>query len=877
VSGAAGHGPHYKWIALSNTTLGVLMATINSSIMLIALPDIFKGIRLDPLQPGNVSYLLWLILGFLVVTAVLVVSLGRIGDMFGRVKMYNLGFAIFTFFSILLSITWMHGTDGALWLIIIRVFQGVGGAFLFANSSAILTDAFPEDQRGLALGINAVAAISGSFIGLVLGGLLGPVNWRLVFLVSVPFGLFGTVWAYLKLRDTGVRQRAKLDWWGNVTFAVGLIAVLVGITYGIQPYGGHNMGWTSPKVLTEIIGGIAVLIIFAVIETRVDNPMFHLKLFRIRAFTFGNIASLLSSLGRGGLQFILIIWLQGIWLPLHGYSFDRTPLWAGIYMLPLTAGFLLAAPISGILSDRFGARPFATGGMIIAAGSFVLMNLLPVNFSYVWFALILVLNGLGMGLFASPNRAGIMNSLPPTQRGVGAGMTATFQNSATVLSIGVFFSLIILGLSDSLPQHLYSGLTAQGVPSSAAHQISALPPVSTLFAALLGYNPIQTLLQQQGVAGSLSQQHLQFLTSRSYFPHLIAEPFQQGLGVAFAFAIAACLVAAIASYLRGGKYHYIEGAEHRAPVAVGVARHAVHNRESAAGEPVPAVPSPPAPSPPVPSPPAAVDRGGRLSGAVRQSGGRPVRDVRLTLIDAGGRQAGRARTAADGSYDLTVPEPGQFLLIVQAPGFQPQAATLQLGNGPTEHSVVVAGAGGLAGTVSTAGAGPRAGVTVTVADVRGEVVGSALTGADGGFGVAELMPGTYTVVASAASLRPAASMVTVPASGVVRHDVELAGGGSVRGTVAGPGGRPLADVAIRLAGADGRLVAQGCTDGAGGYAFADVPAGEYTVTAAHYRPASVPVRLSVDRQQLDLSLRHETGPRAGGPRTGGPNGVPIAP
>ncbi|MBO0884773.1 MAG: MFS transporter, partial [Mycobacterium sp.] len=524
------------------------MATINSSIMLIALPDIFKGIKLNPLQPSNVSYLLWLILGFLVVTAVLVVSLGRIGDMFGRVRMYNLGFAIFTVFSILLSVTWMHGAHGALWLIIIRIFQGVGGAFLFANSSAILTDAFPEDQRGLALGINAVAAISGSFIGLVLGGLLGPVNWRLVFLVSVPFGIFGTVWAYLKLKDTGVRQKAKLDWWGNITFAVGLVSVLVGITYGIQPYGGHNMGWTSTKVLGEIIGGIVVLIIFAVIETRVENPMFHLSLFRIRAFTFGNIASLLSSLGRGGLQFILIIWLQGIWLPLHGYSFDKTPLWAGIYMLPLTAGFLLAAPISGSLSDRFGARPFATGGMVLAAGSFVLLNILPVNFSYVWFALILLLNGIGMGLFASPNRAGIMNSLPPGQRGVGAGMTATFQNAATVLSIGVFFSLIILGLSNSLPQHLQSGLTAQGVPASAAHQIAALPPVSTLFAALLGYNPIQTLLQQQGVAGSLSQQHLHFLTSRSFFPHLIATPFQHGLSVAFVFAIAACLIAAVGSW-----------------------------------------------------------------------------------------------------------------------------------------------------------------------------------------------------------------------------------------------------------------------------------------------------------------------------------------
>ncbi|MCW2694143.1 MAG: major facilitator superfamily 1 [Mycobacterium sp.] len=553
------HDPRYKWIALSNTTLGVLMATINSSILLIALPDIFKGIGLNPLAPGNTGYLLWLIMGFLVVTAVLVVSFGRIGDMFGRVRMYNLGFAVFTVFSILLSVTWLHGTAGALWLIIMRILQGVGGAFLFANSSAILTDAFPEHQRGLALGINSVAAISGSFIGLLVGGVVAPIEWHLVFLVSVPFGLFGTVWAYLKLRDTGQRQPARLDWGGNITFAVGLVAVLVGITYGIQPHGGHTMGWTSPFVLSCLIGGVLVLAAFAVIENRVENPMFRLELFRIRAFTAGNAASLLSSLGRGGLQFILIIWLQGIWLPLHGYSFERTPLWAGIYMIPLTIGFLAAAPVSGLLSDRYGARPFATGGMLLAALSFALLLVMPVDFNYWPFALVLLLNGLGMGLFASPNRAGIMNSLPPSQRGVGAGMTATFQNSATVLSIGIFFTLMILGLASSLPSHLYAGLTAQGVPSAQAHAVAALPPVGTLFASLLGYNPIAQLLGP--AASSLPPDKLQYLTSHSFFPNLISQPFQSGLRVAFIFAIVACLVAAVASWLRGGKYHYVAGAE----------------------------------------------------------------------------------------------------------------------------------------------------------------------------------------------------------------------------------------------------------------------------------------------------------------------------
>jgi MFS family permease len=548
---------HYKWTVLSNTTLGVLMATINASILLIALPDIFLGIQVNPLAPGNTSYLLWLIVGYMVVTAVLVVSFGRLGDMYGRVKMYNAGFLVFTVFSILLSVTWMHGTAAVLWLVVMRILQGVGGAMLMGNSNAIITDMFPVDQRGLALGLNQVAGIAGSFIGLILGGLLGPIDWRLVFVVSVPVGLFGTVWAYLRLHDTGIRQPARLDWFGNITFGVGLIAVLVGITYGIQPYHGHTMGWSNPAVLAALLGGVAVLAVFCVVETVVEEPMFQLKLFRIRAFTAGNLASLLAALGRGGLMFILIIWLQGIWLPQHGYSFESTPLWAGIYMLPLTAGFLIAGPVSGALSDRFGARSFATGGMLLSAATFVALMVLPVDFTYWEFAVILFLNGLGMGLFAAPNRAGIMNSLPANRRGVGAGMSTTFQNAAMVLSIGIFFSLIITGLARSLPQTLTSGLVAQGVPASAAARLAALPPVSVLFASLLGYNPIESLLGP-GTLGELPPDHAAYLTGRSFIPQLISGPFADGLAVAFGFAIAACLVAALVSVLRGGKYVHTE-------------------------------------------------------------------------------------------------------------------------------------------------------------------------------------------------------------------------------------------------------------------------------------------------------------------------------
>jgi MFS family permease len=548
----------YKWLALSNTTLGVLMVMINTSIMLIALPNIFDGIKLNPLVPSNSSYLLWLLMGFNVVTSVLVVSFGRLGDMFGRVKMYNLGFAVFTVFSILLALTWQQGTAAGLYLIIMRVLQGVGGALLFANSSAILTDAFPAHQRGLALGINNVAAIAGSFIGLILGGLLGPIEWRLVFLVSVPFGVFGTVWAYLKLEERGTRTRAHIDWWGNATFAIGLVAVLAGITYGIMPYGGASMGWGNPAVIAALVGGVVVLGVFAFIETRVAEPMFALSLFRIRAFAAGNIASLLAALGRGGMMFILVIWLQGIWLPLHGYSFVDTPLWAGIYMVPMTVGFLISGPVSGMLSDRFGARPFATGGMVAAAVSFFLLEKLPIDFSYGWFALLLLLNGLGMGLFASPNRAGIMNSLPPHQRGSGSGMVATFQNSAMVLSIGIFFTLIIAGLSARLPGALYSGLTAQGVPPAAAHQVAQLPPTGALFASLLGYNPMASLLGP--TLTHLPHAQAAYLTGRTFFPHLMSGPFSAGLSAAFNFALVACLIAAVASWLRGGKYHHNEPA-----------------------------------------------------------------------------------------------------------------------------------------------------------------------------------------------------------------------------------------------------------------------------------------------------------------------------
>ncbi|HEX4830734.1 MAG TPA: MFS transporter [Trebonia sp.] len=549
-------GPNYKWIALSNTTLGVLMATINQSIVLISLPNIFHGINLDPLAPGNTSYLLWMFMGFLVVTAVLVVSFGRLGDMYGRVRMYNMGFAVFSVASVALTLTFFSGSTAALWLIVWRVVQGIGGAFLFANSTAILTDAFPVNQRGTALGLNSIAAIAGSFIGLILGGLLGPINWHLVFLVSAPIGVFGTIWAYYMLHDTGQRRPARMDWWGNILFGVGLISILVAITYGLQPYGTSAMGWTNPGVMAGIGGGVILLVIFAFVELRVPEPLFQLSLFKIRAFTYGNLASLLMAMSRGGMQFMLIIWLQGIWLPLHGYSYEDTPLWAGIYLIPLTIGFLLSAPLAGILSDKMGAKMFTIGGPLLTALTFLALIFLSTNFTYWQFALLVGLNGLGMGLFVSPNRAEIMNAVPADARGAAGGMIATFMNSASVLSIGIFFSLMVTGLASSLPRTLFGGLTAQGVPAVSAHTIANLPPIGVLFAAFLGYNPMQQLLGP--VLSHLTPAHAAYLTGRQFFPSVITSPFHSGIGIAFGFAIGCCVLGAVASAMTG---HQIKPAE----------------------------------------------------------------------------------------------------------------------------------------------------------------------------------------------------------------------------------------------------------------------------------------------------------------------------
>lgn len=536
------------------------MATINQSILIISLPVIFKGLKVNPLQSGQSSLLLWVLMGFNIAMTVFLVTLGRLSDIYGRVRLYNLGFLIFTIGSILASLTWSTGSAGEMQLILFRIIQGIGGGFLFANSTAILTDAFPVNQRGMALGLNQVAAVGGSVIGLLVGGALAATGyWRLIFLVSVPVGLIGTIWAYIGLHEIGKSHHGpiKLDILGNLTLALGILGIMLGLTYGIMPYGSQMMGWTNPWVLLGLIGGLALLIVFVIIEHFVEQPLFDLSLFSIWPFSAGNISGILSSLSRGGLQFMLIIWLQGIYLPLHGVSYTSTPLLAGLYTLPQLIGFFIAGPISGVLSDRFGSRLLATLGMGVTAIGFFLLNTLPINFNPWLFWSYLFIIGAGMGLFSSPNTAAIMNAVPAKFRGVASGMRSTFTNAGTMLSMGVFFSIMIAGLAQKLPQAMAKGLIQHGIPVSIAHRIAELPPTSSLFASLLGYNPLKSLLSGK-VLSALPANQAKIITGQNFFPHLISGAFLHGLSLTFILSMLMSILAAIFSYSRGKRYVFRE-------------------------------------------------------------------------------------------------------------------------------------------------------------------------------------------------------------------------------------------------------------------------------------------------------------------------------
>ncbi|AWR95588.1 MFS transporter [Acidianus brierleyi] len=541
----------YKWVALSNTTVGILMATINGTITIISLPAIFRGIDINPFT--SFQYLLWILMGYNIVTATLLVSFGRLSDMYGRVRLYNLGFLIFTIGSILLSITPNTGSLGALELIFFRIIQGVGGAFLMANSTAILTDAFPYTERGKALGINQIAGLAGSLVGLILGGILSVINWRYVFLVSVPVGIFGTIWSYTKLKELSKPSRNEgLDPIGNITFGLGLILILIGVTYGLMPYGTSQTGWEDPWVITSMVVGTGLLVSFLYVEKKVKYPMFRLELFKIRMFAAGNIASMLRSFAYGGLMIMIIIFLQGIWLPLHGYSYSETPFWAGIYTIPLMLGFVTMGPISGWLSDKHGARLLSTLGMVIVGIGFLALTTLPYNFNYPEFALIIFVMGLGNGMFASPNTASIMNSVPSKYRGVASGMRATLQNSGQTASIALFFTIVIISLAATLPHALAQSVTQAGAPQLAP-LVQKVPVTGALFAAFLGYDPVKSILSTlpQNILSTIPSTAISTMEQRTWFPTAIAPAFMSSLRDAFYVGAGMSFIAAITSALRG--------------------------------------------------------------------------------------------------------------------------------------------------------------------------------------------------------------------------------------------------------------------------------------------------------------------------------------
>jgi MFS family permease len=554
INGSGGGGIDYKWIALSNVLIASLMGMINMSIVLISLPAIFNGIHIDPLN--SFQYLLWILMGYGLVTATLLLSFGRLSDMYGRVKLFKLGFLIFTIASVLLYLTPSTGTAGALEIIIFRIIQAVGSALFMANTSAILTDAFPANERGKALGINMVALMSGQFIGLILGGILAIFDWRFVFLVSVPFGILGTIWSSLKLKETSIKApKTKLDIWGNLTFVVGITLLLVGVTYGLMPYGNDPMGWGNPWVITSAVIGVIFLLLFPIVESRVQFPMFRLELFKIKMFTYANAAALLNALGRGGMMFMLILLLQGIWLPLNGYSYASTPFWAGIYMLPLTAGVIVMGPISGILSDKYGPRWIATMGMVINAIAFLLLAALPYNFHYIYFGLALFMMGVGSGMFGSPNSASIMNSVPAQERGVASGMMTTVMNTAFTASMAMFFTILIVGITQRFPDEMTASLTAIGA-SKLAPLLSNIPPTGALFSAFLGYNPVDSILSvlPTSVVAMIPAATKTTITGTTWFPQTFANAFMPSLRISFYIGAVLSILAALLSALRGETY-----------------------------------------------------------------------------------------------------------------------------------------------------------------------------------------------------------------------------------------------------------------------------------------------------------------------------------
>ncbi|MCL4373383.1 MAG: MFS transporter [Candidatus Marsarchaeota archaeon] len=547
----------YKWTVLTNTTLGVIMSSLNMNVVMISLPAIFRGLGINPFVPGEFTYLLWVLMGYSIVLATILVTFGRISDIFGRARLYTWGFIIFTAASVLLSIIPDNtGNFGALLLILFRLVQAIGGGFLMVNSTALLTDAFPPNERGKALGLNQVALIVGTLLGLIVGGILASYDWHLIFIMSVPFALAGAVWSIYRLDRHHEKKEVHMDYMGNITIAIGLILVSLGFTYVLMPYKNSQLGWANPWVIGSFAAGILFIVLFAFAEKRAANPLFNLSFFRIRPFTFGNLSLLLSSLARGASMFLVAIWLQGIYLPLHGIPYTETPLWAGIYMLAMMFGMVTMGPISGWLTDKYGARIFATSGMLVIALSLFALTLLPYNFNPIAFELILFFNGIGNGLFASPNTTSIMNSLPPKDRGTGNGMRMTLSNIGSSISMAIFFSVAITVFTIYVPGAMYSSAVQQGIPTEAAHLLAQIPASGLLFGAFLGVDPLAAL--PKSLTSSLPGAAINVLESHTFLPNVLGPSFMQGLRTSLYISVVLIGIGAVLSALRGKRYVYEE-------------------------------------------------------------------------------------------------------------------------------------------------------------------------------------------------------------------------------------------------------------------------------------------------------------------------------
>jgi len=530
-----------KWIALSNTSIAIFIAFANYNMIIIALPQIFNSLRFNPTAPDALGYLIWLILGYMIVTSSLVVTFGRISDLKGRAKLYSLGFLIFAISSGILSTVNGYGDSAVLEMIILRLFQGVGGGLLMVNSAAILTDYFPKNELGKALGLNQVSGLVGGVAGLIIGGVLSVINWRYIFLLDFVVGIIGTLWSFKSLRDVQKPIKQPLDIIGNVLFALGITLLLISVTYGLLPYGNQQLGWGNPFVITGLTISFLAIGIFVFVERKVKNPMFDLSLFKVRDFSVANFTNFIASMARQGILLMMLVLLQGIWLPLHGVPYSQTPFWAGLYLIPNMLGFAALGPISGILSDRYGSKVLTSLGLFVSALGFFLLSLLPYDFQLWQFFAISFLMGAGMGLFSSPNMADIMASVPVQKRGAASGMRASLQNTASAISVVLYFSVVITGMAVTLNSSIESALSSYGI-----HLNVNLPAAVAIFSALLGYDPLSSL------TSSLPTSVASHIDTPAFFVTAIAPSFMSGFRLMLNISAALLVLSGILSLARKG-------------------------------------------------------------------------------------------------------------------------------------------------------------------------------------------------------------------------------------------------------------------------------------------------------------------------------------